>query len=183
MEIMIMKRSIIAHCLVLVFVGLAAQADQLAYNPRKDVDKAVAVIQQDIQKRNWRSAPCYMVSYCSMCDRDYVEVWEVKKVVAVAIPDSDHFEMQVFGRCLLRSTERIQKGKYREPIEYDVVPEEESEWFLKAIDMAYVYIPSADGSFRCLGKALRLQCDVLVERIKINQKEFAKLPEKQIANQ
>lgn len=166
---------------LLLTVTLLSQvciADQLSWVSRVDAEAAVAVVQREIKKRNLSSEPYYMVSYCSQCDPRAIEVWEVKKAVTVAIPDTDYFQMQVFGRCVLRSRERIRGWKYQEPIDFDVVSSGEGEWFLARTDMAYLYIMSTDGSFHCLGKTLQLDCKVRVERINVGKQEFLKLPEK-----
>jgi hypothetical protein len=178
-----MMNNLTTFLLAVALLPLACIADQLAWVSRVDAEAAVAVVQSEIQKRSLRSEPYYMVSYCSQCDPSAIEVWEVKKVVTVAIPDSDYFQMQVFGQCVLRSRERIRGWKYQDPIEFDVVPPTEAEWFLKRIDMAYLYIMSTDDSFHCLGKALQLDCDVRVERIKVGKQELSRLKERLDANE
>lgn len=163
----------------LALLPFAGHADQLALLPRADVEKVVKSIQHDIWQRH--GEPYYMVSYCSRCDRDYIEVWEVKKVVTVAvteaIPESDYFQMHVFGRRILRSSEAIREGKYQEPIQYEPIPENDPKWFFQGVDLAYVYAPSSDDSFLCIGKnkVYQLKCDVHVERINIPEDAFKKV--------
>lgn len=163
----------IALLLTWVLQPLAGRADQLAWNTRAEVDKVVRSIQLQIQQLDGK--PYYMVSYCSMCAQEYVEVWEVKEVVTVAILGTDFFQMNVFGQRILRSTKAILEEKYKEPIQYDPIPQNEDNWFLKGVDLAYVYIPSVDNYFRCVGKEFKLECDVHVEWIKIPKTVFNKM--------
>ena len=177
-----MKRHITTFLLALIILPLACRADQLAWISRADVEKVVKSIQQDILRKQQLGEPYYMVSYCSRCDREHVEVWEVNKVVTAAIPDTDYFEMNVFGRRILRSSKAIREGKYQEPIQYQTVPEDDANWFLQSVDLAYVYAPSPDDSFRCIGKTYKLKCDVHVERINIPQDAFRQLKKTENAN-
>ncbi len=173
-----MKQYITTLLVALVVFPFVCRADQLAWIPRADVERVVSSIQQDILRGKKFGRPYYMVSYCSRCDRQRIEVWEVAKVVTVAIPDTDYFEMNVLGRCILRSTEDIREGKYQEPIQYEPVPEDEANWFLQGVDLAYVYAPSADDIFRCIGKTYQLECDVNVERITLPRSAFQKSKKK-----
>ncbi|WFB36826.1 hypothetical protein P3T73_03495 [Kiritimatiellota bacterium B12222] len=170
-----MKRHITTLLLALVILPLACRADQLAWISRADVEKVVGSIQQDILLKQKLGQPYYMILYCSRCDREYVKVWEVKKVVTVAIPGTDYFEMNVFGRCILRSSKEIREGQYQEPIQYEAVPKDESKWILQGVDLAYVYTPSPDDSFRCIGKKYKLECDVHVEKINLPKEALMKL--------
>ena len=114
-----MKRYFKTLMLALALMPLVGRTDQLAWIPRADVEKVVKSIQEQIRQR--QGEPYYMVSYCSLCDQIPVEVWEVKDVVTVAIPDTDYFQMHVFGRRVLRSAETIREGKYQEPVLYEAV--------------------------------------------------------------
>lgn len=171
-----MKRYFKTLMLALALMPLVGRADQLAWISRADVEKVVKSIQEQIRQR--QGEPYYMVSYCSLCDQIPVEVWEVKDVVTVAIPDTDYFQMHVFGRRVLRSAETIREGKYQEPVLYEAVAPDNDNGFLRGVDLAYVYMPSEDGAFRCVGKVFQLECDVSVERINIPQDAFSKAEEK-----
>jgi hypothetical protein len=169
-----MKRFLFLLLIIATAFSMASRADQLAWIPRADVEQVVESIQQDIQRREKAGEPYYLVSYCSQCDHEHVEVWEVRKVVAVAIPDTDYFEMNVFGRIVLRSVETFREGTYREPVAYKAVPPDEAAWFRRSVDLAYLYSPSNGGGFHCVGKAFHLECDVHVERIRIPAEAFPK---------
>lgn len=174
-----MRRYFTAQLFALVFLPLAAMADQLAWNSRADVERVVNGIQCQIKQS---SKPYRMVAYCSMADEDYIEVWEVKDVVAVAIPGIDYFEMNVFGTRILRSAQAISEGKYTEPICYELLPENGDTWFLLGVDLAYVYIPLVGDFYRCVGKEFKLPCEVNVEWIKIPKKVFKMKNKKKHAN-
>lgn len=167
-----MKRFFKSMLLALILAPLTSRADQLAWISSENAEKVVKSLQQEILSQ--RDTPYYMVSYCSMCDGERVEVWEVKEVASVAATVADYFQVHVLGRCVLRSAEAIRKGEYREPIKYEPVPAKEQTWFLQGVDLAYVYAPSSDGSFICIGKKYKLDCDVLVKRIKIDRDAYAR---------
>ena len=114
-----MKKNLLTLLLALILLPFAGRADQLAWNSRADVEKVVNAIQEQIKQAE---KPFYMVSYCSLCSEETIEVWEVKEVVTVAIYNTDFFEMRVFGKRILRSTHTILEGEYQEPIDFEAIP-------------------------------------------------------------
>ena len=142
--------------LALLLTSSVAFADQLAWNEQVISERGARAIQPD----------SFLVTYCSLCDHEQVEVWLVRKVVVSAVETQGLYEVSIFGRRLLRSVKSFDAGDYMEPVKYRAAPpDEQSGWFLEGIDLAYVYIPSGGNSFRCLGKVLELECDVKVESI------------------
>ena len=143
---------------VLAVATLSCFADQLAWNSRETCEVAAKTIKPN----------SILVSYCSLATSDHVEVWLVKKVVVATTSRHDLFQVYVFGKCLYRSKEEISENQYAEPIEYEAISSDESDrWFLKGIDLAYIYVPTSKTSFRCLGKLLNTECDVHVETINL----------------
>lgn len=162
-----MRRSFAAAFVALMLVPPIGRGDQLALLPRTDAERVVKLLQEQIRQRHGK--PYHLVSYCSLCAPEHVEVWEVKDVVAVAVPDTEAFQIYVFGRCTRRSVDAISEGAYQEPVRYQRVPTGRRDWFLRGVDLAYLYAPSGDALFQCVGKMFRLECEVRVEQIKIPQ--------------
>jgi len=149
-------------------------ADQLAWN------------KQDISERGARAIKpnSFLVSYCSLADHEYVEVWLVKKVVVTAAETKGLYEISVLGTRLFRSVKRFDEGEYAEPVQYQALPpDKQTSWFQEGIDLAYVYVPSDGKSFRCLGKVLELECDVRVDTITLPDDVMTKAMKERDANQ
>ena len=144
--------------LSLVLVSSSSFADQLAWNDLNDSERAAKAI----------SPNSLLVSYCSSCEQDHVEVWLVNKVAVTAAETKGLYEIKVSGKRLFRSVKNYKEGEYTEPARYQAVPsDKQSDLIMESIDLAYVYILSDGKSFQCLGKALKLECDVMVERISL----------------
>lgn len=173
-----MKKYFLTLLLALVLLPLAGRSDQLAWISRADMDKVVKSIQEQIKQAD---KPYYMVSYCSMCSEDFIEVLEVKEVVTVATPYTDFFEMRVFGKRVLRSSQPILEGEYHEPIAFEAIPENDDSWVLKDVDLAYVYMPLVGNYFRCIGKEFKFECEVTVEWIKIPKSVFNKVEKRKMS--
>lgn len=153
--------------LAAVAISLAASvssADQLAWNELEVSERGAKAIRPE----------SLLVSFCSLCDDEHVEVWRVKQVVVSATPTKGLYEVGVFGKRLRRSVKAFDAGEYAEPVQYAACPpDEQSGWFLEGIDLAYVYVPSGGKSFRCLGRVLGLECDVKVEAISLPDEAMA----------
>jgi hypothetical protein len=147
--------AVVAVCCFIV----ACRADQLAYNSLEVSRRAVQAIKPD----------SILVSYCSRCDDQTVEVWQVQKAVVTTTEERRHFEVQVFGKRLFRSKKKFNRGDYKEPVEYRKfgAHPQGGRWFLQGIDLAYVYVPVSNGGFRNLARVLDLEAKVRVERINL----------------
>ncbi len=141
----------------LVLIGsLTCLADQLQWNSRGVCERAMRLIRPK----------SILISYCSLADNEHVEVWLVKGVDIVNTPIEGLFEVLIFGKRLYKSKTAFSSGEYREPIDYiEYKSEGRLGWFVKGIDLAYVYIHSGDNFFRCLGTVLGLECLVELETI------------------
>ena len=145
-----------ALVLIILIAPLTCLADQLAWNSRNVCEAAAKRIKPN----------SILISYCSVCPNDYVEVWLAKKVVVAATSEDDLFEVHVFGKRLYRSKEMVRVNQYSEPIEYEAITGGESDsWFLEGIDLAYVYVPTGKTLFSCLGKVLNKECETQVDII------------------
>lgn len=146
---------VVAVCFIIV----ACRADQLAYNSLENSRRAVQAIKPD----------SILVSYCSRCDDQTVEVWQVQKAVVTATDERRYFEVQVFGKRLFRSKKKFDRGEYKEPVEYRKfgAHPQGGRWFLRGIDLAYVYVPVSNGGFRNLARVLDLDAKIRVERINL----------------
>ncbi|HEX8237608.1 MAG TPA: hypothetical protein VF600_16745 [Abditibacteriaceae bacterium] len=150
----------LAFSVVAVFlIVVVCRADQLAYNSLEVSRRAVQAIKPD----------SVLVSYCSRCDDEPVEVWQVQKAVVTTTDERRYYEVQVFGKRLFRSKKKFDRGQYKEPVEYRKLglQTQGSRWFLQGIDLAYVYVPAGNGGFRNLARVLDLEAKVRVEKINL----------------
>ena len=137
---------------------LTCLADQLAWNSREVCEVAAKHIKPN----------SILISYCSICPSDYVDVWLVKKVVVATTSQDGLFQVHVFGKRLYRSKEMVRENQYLEPIEYEVMPGGHSGgWFLEGIDLAYVYVRTDKTFFSCLGKIVEKECETKVNTINL----------------
>jgi len=145
--------------IVLVAVmSISCLADQLAWNSREACEEAAKTISRN----------SILLSYCSCCDNEHVKVWLVKGIIVAPTVTQGLFEVNVFGRRLYRSKEAFRENKYSEPVEYEAVTREGSaRWFVTGIDLAYVYVPTSKGAFRCLGKVIERECSINVDTISL----------------
>jgi hypothetical protein len=146
----------VAACSLLAAAG--ARADQLAWISAADASAAAS-----------RIAPgSLLVAYCSACS-GRVEVWRVRKAEVAPTTATEYFQVRVTARRLFRSREVIARGQYHEPIAYEPAvakrPDGSDLDTTAGVDLAYVYVPEAAGTFRALGKVMGLPCEVAVETI------------------
>jgi hypothetical protein len=153
-----LRKSAFAIVVMLLIAGIS-RADQLAYNSLDISRRAAQAIKPNT----------ILVSYCSRCDDQVVEVWQVQKAVVTATDERRYFEVQVFGKRLFRSKKKFDRGQYKEPVEYRKfgAQTQGGRWFLQGIDLAYVYVPVGDGGFRNLARVLNLEAKVRVEKISL----------------
>jgi hypothetical protein len=110
----------------------------------------------------------FLVTYCSLADEDFIELWVVRNLQIAATPAPDLCELIVSGERLYRSDRAFSSDKF--PVSEDQWTFHESEgdnWFTMGVDLAYVYIYVGGGSFRCLAQVLGLPCIVEVETIRL----------------
>ena len=147
--------------LVIVLVAIImvpCLADQLAWNSRATCEEAAKSIQQN----------AILLSYCSLCNNEHVEVWLVKGIIVAPTAVQGLFELSVLGKRLYTSKEVFQGNQHWEPIPYEAFMKEGSlRWFAAAIDLAYVYVPMDEGTFRCLGKIIKRKCIINVNTISL----------------
>jgi len=92
----------------------------------------------------------------------------VKGIIVVPTATQGLFEVNVFGIRLYRSKEAFRETKYSEPVEYEAFTGEgPARWFVTGIDLAYVYVPTSEGVFRCLGKVIERECSINVDTISL----------------
>ncbi len=131
-------------------------ADQLAYLSKADAERAAAYI--ETQR--------LMVSYCSLCNQEPVELWHVQEVKAAHTGYQNYYQVVVRARRILTSTHVYNEGEYVEPVEFDYVGHPDSALEELELDLAYVYSPSG-GAWKCLGRILKMECEVRVETIRL----------------
>jgi hypothetical protein len=158
-----MKRFILICLLLVSSITSTIFADQLAYNSRETCEKALVKL----------IPGSTLISYCSLADKEYVDVWQVQNAVVAYTGYEDYYEVVVIYKKLFQSYSPIDEGQYKEPLEYTKVMSkngDESDLYGSGgIDLAYVYIPNQNGSFICLGRSMGLECRVNVEKINLPQ--------------
>jgi len=153
-----MSKTIMLAIILVVVMTVSCFADQLAWNSRGTCEEAAKSIEQG----------SILLSYCSLCSNEHVEVWLVKGIIVAPTAAQGLFEVNVFGIRLYRSSEAFQENKYSEPVEYEAVTGEgPAGWFVTGIDLAYVYVPTSEGAFRCLGKVIERECSVDVDTLSL----------------
>ena len=156
-----MSKPIVIACMIALFATSTCFADQLAWNSREICEESAMAI-----KRN-----SILISYCSLCDNEYVEIWLVKKVIVGTTAVHNLFQVNIFGKRMYKSKKAFQEKQYFEPVDYEsIAHDDSSQWFLEGIDLAYIYVPTVNGSFLCLGKMMQYDCDVNVEIINLPSK-------------
>jgi len=151
------KMTMLAIVLVAV-ATVSGLADQLAWNSREACEEAAKTISRN----------SILLSYCSCCDNEHVEVWLVKGIIVAPTVTQGFFQVNVFGIRLYRSKEAFRETQYSEPVEYEAVTGEgPARWFVTGIDLAYVYVPTSKGAFRCLGKVIERECSINVDTISL----------------
>jgi hypothetical protein len=134
-------------------------ADQLSWNSREECEKAVKKL----------SKGSIVISYCSFCNDEYVEIWQVQKAVVTYTGRKEFYKVEIFYRKLFRSKKAFDGGKYKEPVEYEKVfaqKDDKSDLYDRSgVDLAYIYTKETENVFSCLGKQLSFECEVKVDKI------------------
>jgi len=153
-----MSKTIMLVIVLVVVTTVSCLADQLAWNSRGTCEEAAKRISRD----------SIVLSYCSNCSNEHVEVWLVKGIIVAPTAAYGLFEVNVFGIRLYTSKEPFREKQYSEPVEYAAaIGEEPERWFVAGIDLAYVYVPTSEGAFRCLGKVIERECSINVDTISL----------------
>jgi hypothetical protein len=153
-----MPKIIMLAIVLAAVTTVSCLADQLAWNSRGTCEEAARSIEQG----------SILLSYCSLCSNERIEVWLVRGISVVPTATQGLFEVNVFGMRLYRSQEAFQENKHSEPVQYEAVAEEgPARWFITGIDLAYVYVPTSEGTFRCLGKIIERECSINLDTIRL----------------
>ena len=151
-----LKRIIFITAFILL-VPFIAYADQRVWNSREACEAAAKAIEPN----------SILISYCSLCDNAHVEIWLAKSTDVEKIPLEDLYKVKIHGKRLYKS-KRAFTNSYSEPVEYEAIKgPEDTLWFHKEIDLAYIYIPTGESSFGDLCEQLQLKCAINVDTIKI----------------
>ena len=154
----LMSKTIMLAIVLAAVMTVPCLADQLAWNSRNTCEEAAKSIGQG----------AILLSYCSLCDNEHIEVWLVREINITPTAAQGLFEVNVFAIRLYTSKEAFQENKYSEPVEYEAVTGGgPSWWFVTGIDLAYVYVPTSEGSFKALGKVINRECSIHVDTISL----------------
>jgi hypothetical protein len=141
----------IASAVFLLALGFlfcpVASADQFAY-----VDRSICT-----NALNYVAEGSIVLSYCSQCDGERVEIWKVKEAFVADVQFFDHFQLTLFAQKLFRSKRAYDSGKLTEPVRFTRVPKGQESLTVEGVDLAYLYIQKPDGSFRVLAKEMDLE--------------------------
>jgi len=143
---------------VILVLGSAASGlgDQLQWNPLPACRDAAKVIAKQP----------LLVSFCSQADEDYVELWLVRSLEAVATSAPSLYEVVVSVERLYRSDRAFSSEDFPVPEEqWGFHEAHDPGWFAVGIDLAYVYVYEGGTSFRCAAQLLGLPCVVGVDAI------------------
>ncbi len=153
----IVRSILLVLCLVAIG-SFTCFADQLQWNDQTDSLRAV----QALVEESW------LISYCSQADTDNVQIWLIRGVYVADTSAEGLVEIRVLAKCLYQSQEDFAADEF--PLSEDRWHFEQvndSGWGILGIDLAYTYVYAGGSSFRCLGKALDLPCQVGVETISL----------------
>lgn len=144
---------------IMLCVSAPVFADQLQWVSKSEAESARERILKDP----------VLVSYCSCCQKQRVDIWLVRDVVITPTDDKRYYEVRVFSKSLFRSKGEYDEGDDVGPAEYEPVKsrfEDKSDLYgLEAVDLAYVYVPEKGSTYACLGRALKLDCEVPVAAV------------------
>jgi hypothetical protein len=159
-----MKLSLLFFFLGALLFVPKSRADQFAYVDRAICTNAISYISED----------SIVLSYCSQCDRERVEVWRVKQSFVADVQFFDHFQLTLFVEKLFRSKPAFDSGHYAEPVTFSRVHRGATS--VEGVDLAYLYIQKPDGSFHVLAKEMALDpIHCAVETIKLPSAFLKKL--------
>jgi hypothetical protein len=151
---------------VLVAIGITSfftygSADQLAVNSQEISKAVVAKLQPD----------SLVVEYCSLCDNQRIEVLSVVKADFSQSSTLGAYEVNLLAKRLFQSKAIIQKGQYKEPVEYERIvatkADESDLYVVRSVDLAYTYVSAAGNTYSNLCQLMNQKCDVLVSQITI----------------
>jgi hypothetical protein len=145
---------LVAAVLVLGPTGVS-RADQLQWIPLSVCNTAVETI----------ARKPLLVSFCSLADGDHIGLWRVQDLAVAPTSAKDLHEIVVIAEMLYRSDRLWSSEKLLAAREQELLMIPTARTAIMGIDLAYVYVHIGDGSFRCLGKVLGLDCTVDVETI------------------
>ncbi len=135
---------------LLALLSTTASADQLAWLPEKDADRAVVRLH----------STGVVVEYCSLCDDKTVRIHLVLGVSKEQV-DEGWFQVVVQGRPLYESAGPLRSDGDQRQLPYRTL--ESAGPVRIALDLAYAYVEGEgkDGRFVCLGLALDLRCETV----------------------
>ena len=96
----LMSKIIILAIVLVAITTMSCIADQLAWNSRGTCEEAVKSIRQG----------SILLSYCSLCSNEHVEVWLVRGIIIAPTAAQGLFEVNILGIRLYRSSEAFQES-------------------------------------------------------------------------
>ena len=151
-------------CLVLVGAFMAS-ADQLQWNSRAVCEQALSAI----KRATW------VVSYCSLCGNDVAEIWSVKGATIAPTSADGLYELVISGSCLYAFSLPVSAPAVH-GVNATSLEAHERYWLTTAIDLAYTYVRTEDGTLRPLGRILGLPCLVGLETMILPERHMRRVP-------
>jgi len=151
------RMTVLAVLMALVLAGVC-RGDQLQWNPLTvSMDAAMALARQPL-----------LVSFCSLADEDYIKLWLVRGAEIVSTAACGLYEVIASVKPQYQSARPYSSADFpllREQWRFH--KSESDEWLSVGIDLAYVYIHTGGGSFRCLAEVLGLDCVMGVQTMRL----------------
>lgn len=139
-------------------IAASVRGDQYAWNSLAVCTNALARL----------TSGSFVISFCSECDDQHAELWQVDKAVIALTPSKDRYEVHLSVQKVLRTATRFDRGKWNPDTPWQTMPQGTQPCALEAVDLAYLYLRVEDGSFRVAAEVLELKpLEVAVPRIQL----------------
>lgn len=139
-----------------IFALHICHGDQLAY-----LDKPEAIrVAEDLRKRE------IIITYCSECDSDTLELWLVSHAEAHYTGHGSFFEVLLTARPLLRSTEALNATRMKNGADLKYAGSADRKLRSIPLDLAYTYL-LVDDEWVCAGLHFGMPCEVSLERFQL----------------
>lgn len=138
------------------------QGDQLAWNSEETCRRALDEL----------PTGTLLISFCSAClEPQYVEIWRIQNAWIQPVGTESFCQLFISYEKLRRSATPVEGERLPDSIAFESFPaakgKQSDRFGSSGIDLAYVYVPGQNGRFICLGRKLKLYCEVPVVEINL----------------
>lgn len=160
-------RSVLLGSGLLLLYVQSISADQLQLMDEEEASEAVEWLETKKQQALREGELFTLVLYCSECNSDTVERWEVKTVQSLPENFSNYHGVYITARKIQESETSLTNDQFKAPINVQKTPSYEQNWKLINIDLAYTYaltkgeLETTDvDTFVAIGPELGFECDI-----------------------